>query len=154
MLLTVLLPGVETIQCLTTNFLSGLGKATLRQVPIREIVWRRYVLSTSAFHCIQLEGDFVECGAYTGVGVKRIVDYLSGIDLPKQFWAYDVFKHQRDDNHPVPAVSPKLFDRVKQKFSDYARVIIIQRHIPESFVNNCPEKSLNFTLIATKRHQR
>ena len=107
----------------------------------RGIVWRRYVLATSAFHCIQLEGDFVECGAYTGVGVKTIVDYLGGIDFPKQFWAYDVFEHQEGMiNMPMPEVSPELFDRVKQKFSDYPQVIIVRGHIPESFVNNCPQK--------------
>src|SRR5438874_9547418 len=40
------------------------------------IVWRRYILSCAAYHCIHLEGDFVECGAYTGVGVKTVIDYL------------------------------------------------------------------------------
>jgi len=29
----------------------------------RGIIWCRYVLATSAFHCIQLEGDFVKSGA-------------------------------------------------------------------------------------------
>lgn len=105
------------------------------------IVWRRYVLATSAFHCIQLDGDFVECGAYTGVGVKTIVDYLGGIRFPKQFWAYDVFEHEEGmTNKPMPAVSAELFDRVSQKFSDYPQVRIIKGLIPESFNNNCPEK--------------
>jgi O-methyltransferase len=105
------------------------------------IVWRRYILATSAFHCIQLEGDFVECGAYTGVGVKTIVDYLGGTDFPKQFWAYDVFEHRNDmANKPMPEVGAGLFDRVAQKFADYPQVRIVKGHMPESFKNNCPDK--------------
>ena len=45
----------------------------------RAIVWRRYVLACAAHHCVQLDGDFVECGAYTGVGVKIVADYLGGM---------------------------------------------------------------------------
>src|SRR5450631_1558698 len=39
----------------------------------KAIVWRRYILACAAYHCVQLKGDFVECGAYTGVGVKTVV---------------------------------------------------------------------------------
>jgi O-methyltransferase len=47
------------------------------------IAWRPYVLACAAYHCIHLEGDFIECGAYTGVGIKTIVDYLGGTVFPK-----------------------------------------------------------------------
>ena len=49
------------------------------------IVWRRYILACAAYHCVQLKGDFVECGAYTGVGVKTVVDFLGGVRFPKGF---------------------------------------------------------------------
>src|SRR5689334_20281550 len=42
----------------------------------KAIVWRRYILACAAYHCVQIDGDFVECGAYTGVAVKTVVDYL------------------------------------------------------------------------------
>ena len=50
------------------------------------IVGRQYVLACAANHCVQLEGDFVECGAYTGVGIKTVVDYLGGPAFAKTFW--------------------------------------------------------------------
>jgi O-methyltransferase len=65
----------------------------------RAIVWRRYVLACAGFHCVQLDGDFVECGAYTGTGVKTVIDYLAGRDFPKTFWAYDLFEHRPDMVH-------------------------------------------------------
>lgn len=105
------------------------------------IVWRRYILATSAFHCLQLDGDFVECGAYTGVGVKTVIDYLGGTRFPKQFWAYDVFEHQEGmENLPMPEVSAQLFTRVKKKFTDYPQVHIIRGLIPNSFAGNLPDR--------------
>lgn len=107
----------------------------------RGIVWRRYILATSAFHCVQLEGDFVECGAYTGVGVKTVIDYLGGKNFPKQFWAYDVFEHQEGmENLPMPEVGPLLFERVQRKFEGYSNVRLVKGLIPDSFEDGCPEK--------------
>lgn len=105
------------------------------------ILWRRYVLACAAYHCIHLEGDFVECGAYTGVGIKTIIDYLGGVNFPKMFWGYDTFEH--DDsmlNHPMPEHSAELYERVKAKFEDYAQVELVKGLIPDSFKDNCPEK--------------
>ncbi len=105
------------------------------------IVWRRYILATSAYHCAQLEGDFVECGAYTGVGVKTVVDYLGGVNFPKKFWAYDVFEHKEGmANSPMPEVGPQLYARVLRKFASYPNVRVVRGLIPSSFEGNCPEK--------------
>ncbi|QTN29945.1 class I SAM-dependent methyltransferase [Rhodoferax sp. AJA081-3] len=105
------------------------------------IVWRRYILATSAFHCVQLDGDFVECGTYTGVGVKTVVDYLGGKNFPKQFWAYDVFEHQEGmENIPLPEVGHQLHERVQRKFEGYPQVRIVKGLIPDSFEGNCPDR--------------
>lgn len=105
------------------------------------IVWRRYVLAMVAYHCVQLDGDFVECGAYTGVGIKTVIDYLGGIDFPKTFWGYDTFEHTAAMlNHPMPALSPELFDRIRTKFASYPQVRPIKGSIPESFVQGCPSQ--------------
>jgi len=105
------------------------------------IVWRRYILATTAFHCVQLEGDFVECGAYTGVGVKTVMDYLGGTRFPKTFWAYDVFEHREHmDNVPMPEVGPKLFSRVERKFQNYPQVRLVKGLIPDTFKDHRPER--------------
>ena len=109
--------------------------------PDEAIVWRRYVLACSAYHCIQLEGDFVECGAYTGVGIKTIVDYLGGEAFPKQFWGYDVFEHNESMlHHVMPEHGPDLYQKVQQKFANYPQVRLVKGLIPDSFAGNCPDK--------------
>src|SRR5580698_4317198 len=59
----------------------------------RTIIWRRYILATMAYHAVQLDGDFVECGCYTGVGMKTVMDYLGGVDFPRPYWGYDIFEN-------------------------------------------------------------
>ncbi|KNZ33391.1 MAG: hypothetical protein AD742_06820 [Methylibium sp. NZG] len=116
-------------------------KANIESESDRAIAWRRYVLACAAYHCVQLDGDFVECGAYTGVGVKTVVDYLGGQAFPKTFWAYDIFEH--DDsmlNHPMPEHGPGLFDRVRAKFAEYPQVRLVKGLIPQCFEGNMPER--------------
>lgn len=107
----------------------------------KAIVWRRYILACAAYHCVQLEGDFVECGCYTGDGVKTIVDYLGGIAFPKTFWAYDLFEHlESDAHHAMPDHGETLYERVKTKFAAYPQVKIVQGRIPHVFEGAVPEK--------------
>jgi hypothetical protein len=105
----------------------------------KAIIWRRYVLACAAFHCVQLNGDFVECGAYTGTGVKTVVDYLGGPAFPKTFWAYDLFEHSKEmAHHPMPEHGPDLFGRVTRRFHDYPQVKIIKGNVPEVFSDQSP----------------
>src|SRR5258708_2873950 len=107
----------------------------------RAIVWRRYVLACAAYHCVQLDGDFVECGAYTGVGIKTVVDYLGGPAFPKTFWGYDTFEHDPSMlNHAMPEHRVGLYDRVQNKFSAYPQVRLIKGVIPQLFEDHCPER--------------
>ncbi len=105
------------------------------------IVWRRYVLACAGYHCVQLGGDFVECGAYTGVGVKTVVDYLGGTAFPRTFWGYDIFEHDPSMiNHSMPEHGEDLFRRVQEKFAAYPQVRMIKGRIPEVFARNCPDR--------------
>jgi hypothetical protein len=116
-------------------------QSNIESPPDEAIVWRRYVLACAAYHCVQLEGDFVECGAYTGVGIKTVVDYLGGPAFPKTFWGYDIFEHDPSMlNHPMPEHGQGLYERVKQKFSAYPQVRLIKGLIPRVFENDCPER--------------
>lgn len=105
------------------------------------IIWRRYVLACAAYHCIQLEGDFVECGAYAGVGVKTVVDYLGGTAFPKTFWGFDMFEHDSSmPNYTMPDHGPGLYQRVQEKFAAYPQVKLIKGMIPQVFENHCPDQ--------------
>jgi hypothetical protein len=107
----------------------------------RAIVWRRYILACAAYHCVQLDGDFVECGAYKGVGMKTVIDYLGGRNFAKTFWGYDLFEHAPDmAHHSMPEHGPELFGRVQAKFAAYPQVKLIKGPIPEVFAGSSPEK--------------
>lgn len=107
----------------------------------RAIIWRRYVLACAAYHCVQLDGDFVECGAYTGTAVKTVIDYLGGPAFPKTFWAYDLFEHGNEMLHPaMPEHGKGLFEKVVHRFHDYPQVNIIKGKIPEAFAEQSPDK--------------
>jgi len=106
----------------------------------KAIIWRRYILACAAYHCVQLDGDFVECGAYTGVGVKTVIDYLGGPAFPKDFWLYDLFEHDDEmPHHSMPEHGPELFERVKQKFAAYPQVKIFKGEIPSVFERQSPK---------------
>jgi hypothetical protein len=103
----------------------------------KAIIWRRYVLACAAYHCVQLPGDFVECGAYTGVGVKTVMDYLGGPAFPKTFWLYDLFEHDsRMLHHPMAEHGPGLFANVREKFAGYLQARIFKGNIPEVLREN------------------
>ena len=107
----------------------------------RAIIWRRYILACAGYHCVQLDGDFVECGAYTGVGVKTVVDYLGGPAFAKQFWMYDLFEHDAAmAHHAMPEHGPGLYARVLQKFEEYPQVRVCKGCIPEVFTGQAPER--------------
>jgi O-methyltransferase len=105
------------------------------------IVWRRYVLACAGYHAVHLDGDFVECGCYRGVGVTTVVDYLGGTAFPRTFWAYDLFEHRPDmEHHPMAAHGPGLADAVRAKFAAYRQVNIIQGEIPAVFAGQSPDR--------------
>lgn len=102
------------------------------------IAWRRYILASCAHHCIQLEGDFVECGVFNGTGIKTVMDYLGGPDFPRTFWGYDTF-----DYHPVTGrglgdQAEDFFETVCQRFATYPQVRLIKGLLPASFDQGLP----------------
>ncbi len=116
-------------------------KSNIESQSDEAIVWRRYVLACAAYHCVQLDGDFVECGAYTGVGMKTVIDYLGGSAFPKPFWGYDVFEHDESMlNHSMPEHGAGLFNKVREKFSAYPQVRLMKGLIPQVFEAGCPER--------------
>lgn len=107
----------------------------------KAIVWRRYIKAMAGFHCSHLEGDFVECGAYQGVGAKTVLDYLGGPEFPKTFWLYDMFEHNEDMvNHAMQEHGPDLYDQVCGRFADYPNVKVLKGFLPDVLEQGSPEK--------------
>jgi hypothetical protein len=103
------------------------------------IAWRRYVLACSAYHCINLPGDFAEFGALSGTGMKTIIDYLGGVQFPKTFWGYDTFDYNPLGHH-FEGQTDGLFEKVKARFKDYPQVKLIKGLLPDSFKQGMPQQ--------------
>jgi len=103
------------------------------------ISWRRYILACAAYHCVQLSGDFVECGVYIGTGVKTVMDYLGGPEFPKTFWGYDTFDYNPVPGHAFEGQEEGLYEKVKQRFAGYNQVKLVKGLLPASFAQGMPD---------------
>ena len=102
------------------------------------IAWRRYILCCAACHCVQLDGDFVECGVLYGTGVKTVIDYFGKEAFRKIFWAYDSFDTNPVEGHKFQEQGEGTFDRVRVRFADYDKVRLVRGLLPESLADNSP----------------
>jgi O-methyltransferase len=121
------------------EFLSSYEK-NLESESDQSIAWRRYILACSAYHCINLPGDFAEFGVWAGTGIKTVIDYLGGNKFPKKFWGYDTFDYNPVDGVLFEGQEHGLFERVKLRFKDYPQVELIQGLLPESLSQGSPEQ--------------
>ena len=103
------------------------------------IVWRRYILACAALHCLHLPGDFVECGVYSGTGIKTVTDYLGGTAFPKTFWGYDTYDFHPVPGHEFPGQQEGFFEIVRQRFAAYPQVRLIKGMLPDSFAGGIPQ---------------
>ncbi len=106
----------------------------------RAILWRRYILACAGYHCVQLEGDFVECGVYRGTGIKTVIDYLGGKAFPKRFFGYDTYDYHPVEGHRFEGQKEGLYEQVQARFEGYEQVTLVKGLIPESFATECPAR--------------
>lgn len=102
------------------------------------IPWRRYILACAGYHSLHLEGDFVECGAYLGSGVKTVVDYLGAEHFVKTFWVYDTFDYNPVVGRGFAQQQEGLFDKVQERFQTYPQVKIVRGLLPGSLLQDGP----------------
>jgi len=112
------------------NILNGSDEAAL---------WRRYILCCAAYHCVHLEGDFVECGVLFGSAVKTVIDFFGRDSFAKTFWAYDTFDTNPTGHH-LEGQEAGLFDRVKARFAGYSQVRLVRGLLPAALEGNSPER--------------
>ncbi len=104
------------------------------------IMWRRYILCCAAYHCVHLEGDFVECGTLFGTGIKTVVDYFGKDNFGKTFWGYDTFDTNPVEGHAFNGQEAGLYDRVRERFAGYDNVRLVKGFLPGSLEGNSPER--------------
>jgi O-methyltransferase len=122
----------EFIQSFTRHAISNSEKST---------IWRKAVHYWAGSHCIHLDGDFVECGTYTGTTVHIIFDALNFDTHQKTYWLYDIFDFNDGDKHQkLKFLGPELYEEVVKRFSFTDKIKIIQGYVPDSFQKGTPDR--------------
>jgi len=107
-----------------------------------DIQWRMYMLCCAAHHATKLEGDFIDCGVYTGFCTRAIIDFVQFEKLDKKYFLMDTFEGldarysneyemQRNDKLGYGKAG-NLYEKVKQTFSEFKNVELIKGPIPET----------------------
>ena len=111
------------------------------------IEWRAYVACWAADHAKEIDGDYVECGCYTGILSKTVVSYIQFEKMQhKKFFLFDSFKGinldllTEDEQKNIDSYRSKnerlycgnYYEITENNFENYKNVILIKGCIPES----------------------
>lgn len=89
-----------------------------------KVHWRVHTILWAANQCLQVDGDFVECGTNKGGFARAIVEYL---DLPgtnKKFYLLDTFEGLADELLTDTELAAGKKEHFKKEYQDcYAQVV-------------------------------
>lgn len=106
-----------------------------------KVHWRVHTILWAANQCLQVEGDFVECGTNKGGFARAIVEYLDLAKANKSFYLLDTFEGLADEllSDKEKAAGKKehfaneyrdCYAQVVQTFKDFPFVKIIKGMVP------------------------
>jgi O-methyltransferase len=114
-----------------------------------DIQWRVHVLCFAAKYASKLQGDFVDCGVYTGFCPRAIIHYTDFNSLGKTYWLFDTFGgmdsrfssdyEMQRDNKLGYKESGNLYEQVKKTFEPF-NAKLVKGAIPETLSQATMEK--------------
>ncbi len=110
------------------------------------IIWRLHTTAWAGRHCLNIPGDFVECGVYKGFGSAVLTDYLDFDRVDKQFYLYDTYEGIPEDcleSSPSTTgafAESGLYQQVVKRFERFPNVQVVQGKVPDSFARACPDQ--------------
>ncbi len=113
-----------------------------------DVEWRLHTILWAVQKCIQLEGEFVECGTNKGGFAKAIVDYLNFNSIDKKFYLFDTFRgldlsklsaDEKNNNHFTNIYSD-CYEDVKNTFREFENVLIVKGSVPDTLSQFQSEK--------------
>lgn len=106
-----------------------------------DIEWRVYMLCCAAHHASKLQGDFVDCGVYTGFCTRAITHFVEFEKLGKTYYLMDTFEgldarysseYEMKRNEKLGyGKMGSLYDTVKETFRNYP-VQLVKGPIPDT----------------------
>ena len=104
------------------------------------IRWRAHVMCWAATNCMQIDGDFVECGVNRGFLSKIIIDFVKFSDSNKKFYLLDTYQGFAE-KYLSPSELAKgmksggyepCYEFVSKYFAKYTNVIIVKGAVPDT----------------------
>jgi hypothetical protein len=105
------------------------------------VPWRIHVCCWAAKNALHLEGDFVECGVYTGLFSMGVCDFLNFEKLNRRFFLFDTFAGiptkglEGEERNFAERMNSQYFDVyeiAKRNFSRFQNVKLIKGELPGS----------------------
>lgn len=111
---------------------------------IPDIRWRAHVCCWAATTAMKLEGDFVECGVFTGLLSTTVCNYVEFNNSPKKFYLFDTFAGipieslKQDEKNKAEKINRLLYENdsyeiAKKNFSQFVNAHLIKGFLPDSF---------------------
>lgn len=99
--------------------------------------WRVHIGLWAASHCVQLNGDFVECGVNRGFLSSAIMQYLGWNQLNRRFFLLDTFcgldpKYSNDREWAKRLNYTECYEAALANFGEFKNVQIVRGSVPET----------------------
>lgn len=108
------------------------------------IRWRIHTVCWAAHHAAKLEGDFVECGVFTGVQGLALAHYIDLNATGKRLFLFDTYEGipndqisntEKDlgrDYYNEKVYTTDIYEQVKKNFAPYPNAILVRGKVPET----------------------
>ena len=114
------------------------------------LMWRLHTLTWAAENCLDVPGDFVECGVWHGFSFAVITEYLRFETVRKQLYLYDTFRgipealnseHRSNEIYKQETENDQdaIVKRVREVFARFPNVEVVQGIVPDTFDAACPD---------------
>ena len=110
------------------------------------MAWRVHTLIWAVNNALKLPGDLVECGVFRGFKSLFICKYFEFEKLDRKLWLFDTYEgiaEQYSEGSPINKDEhnkPHLLEFVKDRFSSFHNVNIVQGAVPDSLQIQAPEQ--------------
>ena len=122
------------------NFLTGYAAAMRQQYSPGLGGWIVYINQWAANHAKRLDGDFVECGVWTGRLAMSNITYINFKSLKdRKYYLFDTFCgldpefSSEEEYLSYRDEYPDCYDFVVDSFKEFSNVVIVKGPVPKTF---------------------
>ena len=123
---------------------------------VPDIRWRAHIAVWAARRGLQLEGDFVECGVYTGLLSLTVCHALGFADIKRKFYLFDTYDGVPIDRLPAGErelaetmnknMYKDVYAEVQKHFSPFPNAVLVRGVLPET-LESVPLKKIAYMSI-------